>query len=207
MPSESSELEVLSKKLYTDYLSKMPSAGKGKNPLERAGTLLLHLKKAGKGWTQANQSGTGPGVGNPNQYPKEAPSQPKQRESDQPNRSPLTNELLDLGEELLGDLDYEDVEEADPGPDLEIAQAIAHIPQADACADVERQEVRPPPGFEPEVVKAGYNVNLVRSDQAEPGLSSPVTAGEEQMLDVEKSQPKAPGNGQPGQNPDQAADN
>ena len=184
----------------------MPSAGRGKSPLGRAGTLLLHLKKAGKGWTQANQSGTGLGVGNPNWYPKETPSQSKQGESDQPSRSPLTNELLEPGEELLGELDYEDVEETDPGPDPEIAQAVAHIPQVDACADVEMQDVRPPPGFEPKVAKAGYDVNLVRSDQTEPGSSSPVTAGEDQMLDVEESQPKAPGNGRPGQNPDQAAD-
>ena len=196
--SESSELEVLSKKLHAEYLSKMPSAGQGKSPLGRAGTLRLHLKKVEKGWTQANQSGTGPGVGNPNQYPKEAPSQSKQEELNQPSRSPLTNELLDPGEELLGELDYEDVEETNPGPDPEIAQAVAHIPQVDACADVKMQEVRPPLGFEPEVVKAGYDVNLVRSDQTEPGSSSPVMVGEDRMLDVEESQPRAPGNGRPG---------
>ena len=204
---ESSELEVLSEKLYTEYLSKMPSTGKGKSPLGRAGALWLHLKKAEKGWTQANRSGTGLGVGNPNPYPKEAPSQSKQEESNQPSRSPLTNELLDPGEELLRELDYEDVEETNPGPDPEIAQAITHIPQVDACADVEMQDVRPPPGFEPEVVKASYDINLVRSDQAELGSSSPVTAGEDRMLDVEESQPRAPGNGRPGHNPDQAIDN
>ena len=207
MPGESSELEVLSEKLHTEYLSKMPSAGGGRSPLGRVGTLRIHLKKAEKGWTQANQSGTGPGVGNLNQYPKEAPSQSKQEKSNQPSCSPLTNELLDPGEELLGELDYEDVEESNPGPDPEIAQAITHIPQVDVCADVEMQHVRPPPGFEPEVVKAGYDVNLVRSDQAEPGSSSPVMAGEDRMLDVEESQPRAPGNGQPGHSPDQAADN
>ena len=85
MPGESSELEVLSEKLYAEYLSKMPSAGGGKSPLGIAGTLQLHLKKAEKGWTQANQSSTGPGVGNPNQYPKEAPSQSKQGKSNQPS--------------------------------------------------------------------------------------------------------------------------
>ena len=207
MPGESSELEVLSEKLYAEYLSKMLSAGGGKSPLGRAGTLRLHLKKAEKGWTQANQSSTGPGVGNPNRYPKEAPSQSKQGKLNQPSHSPLTNELLDPGEELLGELDYEDVEETHLGPDPEIAQAVAHIPQVDAYADVEMQDVQPPPGFEPEVVKAGYDVNLVHSDQAEPGSSSPVTAGEDRMLDVEESQPRAPGNGWPGHNPDQAADN
>ena len=120
----------------------------------------------------------------------------------QPSCSPLTNELLDPGEELLGDLDYEDVEEINPDPDLEIAQAVANIPQVDVCADVEMQDVWPPPGF-----KAGCDVNLVRSDQPEPGSSSPVTVGEYWMLDVEESQPRAPGNGRPAHNLDQAADN
>ena len=191
MPGESLDLEVLSEKLYTEY-SKMPSAGRRKSPLGRAGTLRLHLKKAEKGWTQANQSGTSPGVDNPNQYPKGPSSQSKQGKFNQPSHSPLTNELLDPGEELLGDLDYEDVEEINPDPDLEIAQAVANIPQADVCADMEMQDVRPPPGFEPEVVKAGCDINLVCSDQPEPGSSSPVTAGEDQMLDVEKSHPRAP---------------
>ena len=207
MPSESSELEVLSEKLYTQYSKKLPSVGGVKSPLGRAGTLRLHLKKVGKGWTQSSQSGTGPGVGNPNRYPKEASSQSKQGKSNQPSRSPLTNELLDPGEELLEELDYEDVEEINPEPDLEIAQAVAHIPKVDICDDVEMQDVQPPLGFEPEVVKAGYDVNLVCSDQPEPGSSSPVTAGEDRMLDVEESQPRAPGNGRPGHNPDQAADN
>ena len=207
MPGESSELEVLSEKLYTEYSKKMPSAGEGKSPLGRAGTLRLHLKKVEMGWTQTSQSGTGPGVGNLNRYPKEVSSQSKQGKSNQPSRSPLTNELLDPGEELLGELDYEDVEEINPEPDPEIAQAVAHIPKADVCDDVEMQDVQPPLGFEPEVVKARYDVNLVCSDQPEQGSSSPVTAGEDWMLDVEESQPRAPGNGQPGHNPNQATDN
>ena len=207
MPGESSELEVLSEKLYTEYCKKLPSAGRGKSPLGRAGTLRLHLKKAEKGWTQASQSGAGPGVGNPNRYPKEVSSKSKQEKSNQPSHSPLTNELLDPGEELLGELDYEDVEEINPQPDPEIAEAIANIPQADVYADMEMQDMQPPPGFKLEVAKAGYDINLVCSDQPKPGSSSPVTAGEDRMLDVEESQPKAPGNGRPGHNPNQAIDN
>ena len=207
MPGESSELEVLSEKLYTEYSKKLPSTGGGKGPLGRAGTLRLHLKKAEKGWTQAIQSSTGPGVGNPNRYPKKMSPPSKPGKSDQPGCSPLTNELLEPGKELLGELDYEDVEEINPQPDLEIAQAVANIPQADVYADVEMQDIRPPPGFEPEVARARYDVNLVRSDQPEPGSSSPVTVGEDRMLDVEESQPKAPGNGRPGHNPNQAIDN
>ena len=99
------------------------------------------MKKAEKGWTQASQSGTGQGVGNPNRYPKEVSSKLKQGRSGQPSHSPLTNELLEPGEELLGDLDYEDGEEINPRPDPEIAQAITNIPLADAHADVEMQDI------------------------------------------------------------------
>ena len=166
MPGESSELEVLSEKLYTEYSKKLPSTGGGKGPLGRAGTLRLHLKKAEKGWTQASQSGTGPGVGNPNRYPKKMSSPSKLGKSDQPSHSPLTNELLEPGEELLRELDYEDVEEINQQLDPEIAQAVANIPQADIYADVEMQDIRPPPGFEPEVAKAGYDVNLVMVNRA-----------------------------------------
>ena len=39
------------------------------------------------------------------------------------------------------DLDYEDMEEINPGPDPEIAQAVTNIPLADAHADVEMQDI------------------------------------------------------------------
>ena len=166
MPVESSELEVLSEKLYTEYCKKMPSAGGVKSPLGRAGTLRLHLKKAEKGWTQAGQSGTGLGAGNPNRYPKEVSSKSKPGKSNQPGRSPLTNELLEPGEELLGQLDSEDVEEINPEPDPEIAQAVVNIPQANVYADVEMQDIRPPPGFEPEVTKV--DTTLIWSARTNP---------------------------------------
>ena len=69
------------------------------------------------------------------------------------------------------------MEETNLGPDPEIAQAVAHIPQADTCADVEMQDVRPPPGFEPEVVKTGYNVNLVHLGPSRTGLIFPGYGG------------------------------
>ena len=189
----------MSERLYTDYLRKKPSTGEMKIPLGRA-ALWLHLKRSEKS--------TGPGVGNPNRYSQGSTLPTTARENrTRPAVSPLTNELLDPGEELLGELDYEDVEEINPDPDPEIAQAVVHIPRADGSADVEMQDIRPPPGFEPEVIKAGYDVNLVRLGQPEPGSSSPVTAREDQMLDVEESQPRAPGDGRPGHNPDQAVDN
>ena len=98
-------------------------------------------------------------------------------------------------------LDYEDVEENDPGvPDPEIVQVVAHIPQANAFADVEMQESQPPPGFELEVSRSGYDVNLVHSNPPEPGLTSPVTAVENQMLD--RASCRTPGAGWPGTNED-----
>ena len=112
--------------------------------------------------------------------------------------SPLTSELLAPDEELTEVLDYEDVEENDPGvPDPEIAQAVAHIPQANAFANVEMQESHPPPGFEPEVSRSGYDVNLVCSNPTELGLTS---VRENEMLDGVTS--RTPGAGRPGTNED-----
>ena len=123
------------------------------------------------------------------------------RQTVQPGCSPLTSELLAPDEELTEVLDYEDVEENDLGvPDPEIAQAVANIPQADAFADVEMQESHQPPGFEPEVSRSGYDVNLVHSNPTEPGSTSPVTARENEMLDGATS--RNPGAGRLGTNED-----
>ena len=104
------------------------------------------------------------------QTPKEANKPQESKRVTQPGRSLLTSELLALGEELIEDLDYEDVEETDPGqPDPEIIQTVAHIPQADAWADVEMQESHSPQGFEPEVTRSGYDVNLVHTNPTELG--------------------------------------
>ena len=107
-------------------------------------------------------------MGHPSQTPKKTSKPQESEQTVQPGCSPLTSELLALDEELTEVLDYEDVEENDPDvPDPEIAQAMAHIPLADAYADVEMQESHPPPGFEPEVNRSGYDVNLVRSNPTE----------------------------------------
>ena len=83
---------------------------------------------------------TGPDVGHPYQTPKEVAKAQENVGAVQPGCSPLTNELLGPEEELIGELKYEDVEETNLGPDLEIAQAVAHIPKADNWADIEMQE-------------------------------------------------------------------
>ena len=141
------------------------------------------------------------GMGQLSRTPKETSKLQESEQIVRPGRSPLTNELLALDEELTEMLDYEDVEENDPGvPDPEIAQAVAHIPQADAFADVEMHESQPPLGFEPEVSRSGYDVNLVRSNPTEPGLTSPVMAMENQMLDGASS--RTPCAGRPGTNED-----
>ena len=87
-------------------------------------------------------------MGHPYQTPKEANKPQESKQVAQPGHSLLTSKLLAPGKELIGELDYEDVEEADPGnPDLEIIQAVAHIPKADTWADVEMQESHSPPRF------------------------------------------------------------
>ena len=70
MPGESSELEVPSEKLYTEYSKKMPSVGGGKSPLGRAGTLWLHLKKAGKGLDPSKSERYRPGCWEPESVPQ-----------------------------------------------------------------------------------------------------------------------------------------
>ena len=95
-------------------------------------------------------------MGHPYQTPKETNKPQEGEQVDQPGRYPLTSKLLAPGEELIGDLDYEDVEEADPGqPDLEIIQAVAHIPQADTWADVEMQESHSPRVLNPRLPGPG----------------------------------------------------
>ena len=123
-------------------------------------------------------------MGHPFQTPQETSKLQESEQNVRPGRSPLTSELLAPDKELTEVLDYEDVEENHLGvPDPEIAQVVAHIPKADAYADVEMQESQPPPGFEPEVSRPGYDVNLVHSNPTEPGLTSPVTVMENEMLD------------------------
>ena len=142
-----------------------------------------------------------PGMGHLSRTPQETSKPQESEQTVRPGRSPLTSELLAPDEELTEMLDYEDVEENDLGiPDPEIAQAVAHIPQADAFADVEMQESQPLLGFEPEVSRSGYDVNLVCSNPTELGLTSPVMAMENEMLDGASS--RTPGAGRPGTNKD-----
>ena len=172
--------------------------------------MKLHLKRAtqGEGWSHVEPKDSDPDVGRPYQTPKEANKPQESKQVGQPGRSPLTSELLAPGKELIGELDYEDMEEADPGrPDPEVIQAVAHIPQANAWADVEMQESHSPPGFEPEVSRSGYDVNLVHTNPTELGSTSPVTAQEDKMLDGANS--RTPGAGRLGtdENPGRTEDN
>ena len=204
---ESSELEVVLEKMYSEQL--LHSKGRGKlitsSGLTKVGqgdALKLHLKRTawGEGWS-VEMRDSGPTVGHPSPANQETGKPQESEQTVRPGRSPLTSELLAPDEELTEVLDYEDVEENDASmPDPEIAEAVAHIPQADAFADVEMQESHPPPGFEPEVSRSGYDVNLVRSNPTEPASTSPVTARENEMLDGATS--RTPGAGRPGTNGD-----
>ena len=149
-----------------------------------------------------------PSVGRQSRTLQETSKPPESEQTVRPSHSPLTSELLAPDEELTEVLDYEDVEENDPDvPDLEIIQAVAHIPQADAFADVEMQESQPPPSFEPEVSRSGYDVNLVRSDPAEPASTSLVTAMEKQMLDGASSRTPGAGRLDTNKDPGRSEDN
>ena len=172
--------------------------------------MKLHLKRGTQGerWSHVEPKDMGPEVGRPYQTPKEASKPQEGEQVAQPGRSPLTSELQAPGKEVIGELDYEDMEEDDPDrPGPEIIQAVAHIPQANAWADVEMQESHSPLGFEPEVSRPGYDVNLVHTNPTEPGSASLVMAGEDNMLDEVNS--RTPGAGRPrtDENPDRTEDN
>ena len=114
-------------------------------------------------------------------------------EACQAGRSPLTEELLTPGEDLTTVLDGYDIPE-----EQELAQAISSILAHMDTADVEMEEVNVTTGFEPEVGRTGYDVNLIwHLDDTTPGSISPVTAQESQMLDEDLTS-KAPGTGRPG---------
>ena len=207
---KSSELEVILEKRYSEQLLRSKGTPRrwkrASTPeLTKAGqgdALKLHLKRAarGEGWS-VEMRDSGPSVGHPSQTSQETSKRQESEQTFQPGHSPLTSELLALGEELTEVLDYEDVEENDLGvPDPEITQAVAHIPQAGTFANVEMQESHPPPGFEPKVSRSGYDVNLVRSNPTELGSTSLVTARENEMLDGATS--RTPGASWPGTNED-----
>ena len=225
VPGESSELEVVLEKKYSEELLRPKGRGKlmAENPtgpshkpllpptgLTKVGqreTLKLHLKRATRGDALSIED-LGLRVGHPSQSSLETSTQQEGGQTVQPGHSPLTSELLAPGEELTEVLDYEYVEENDLGiPDPEIAQAVAHILSVDAFVDVEMKESQPPPGFELEVSRSRYDVNLVCSNPTEPGLTSPVTAMENEMLDGVTS--RTPGAGRPGakEDPDHAKEN
>ena len=104
----------------------------------------------------------------------------------------MTEELLAPGESVttILDLQYEDPE---------IVQAVSNIPLCVDPADVEMEEEEEATGFEPEVGRVGYDVNLVwHSDDTGPGSASLVTAEENQLLDEGTHLIRAPGTGRPG---------
>ena len=100
------------------------------------------------------------------------PDAKKVQGTGQAGQSPLTEELLAPGESVttILDLQYEDPE---------IVQAVSNIPLCVDPVDVEMEEEEEATGFEPEVGRVGYDVNLVwHSDDTAPGSTSPVTAQE-----------------------------
>ena len=108
----------------------------------------------------------------------------------QAGRSPLTEELLALGEHITTILN-------DQYEDPEIEQAVANIPPHTDPVDVEMEDATS--GFESKVSHLGYDVNLIQhSGDTAPSSTSPVTAQENQLLDEDTGLTRAPGTGQLG---------
>ena len=150
-------------------------------------TIKLHLRKKapGQDWTHVTPKDDGPDV----RKHYETPRHQESVGTSQASRSPLTEELLALGEHVTTILD-------DQYEDQEIEQAVANIPPHTDPGDVEMEDATS--GFEPEVSHLGY-VNLVRhSGNTALGSTSPVTAQENQLLDKDAGLTRAPGTGRPG---------
>ena len=150
--------------------------------------IKLHLQKKapGQDWTHVTPKDNAPDVWK--HY--ETPRCQEGTGTSQAGRSPLTEELLAPGEHVTTVLD-------DQYEDPEIEQAIAHIPPCMDLANVEMEDVTS--GCEPKVSRSGYDVNLVQhSGDIAPGLTSPVTAQKNQLLDEDAGLTRAPGTGRLG---------
>ena len=163
--------------------------------MEHRETIKLHLwKKApGQDWTHVTPKDNGPNIGKC----YETPQHQESMGTNQAGRSPLTEELLAPEEHVTTVLD-------DQYKDPEIEQAVANIPLHTDPVDVEMKDATS--GFEPEVSCSIYDVNLIRhSGDIALGLTSPVTAQENQLLDEDAGLARAPGTGRPGteENPGQ----
>ena len=206
----SSVLAVTMERCYNEHIMDMAAQQKKKEQQERPGpkstpsskpisvkgrghreTLKLHLRKTalGAGWTPVPPKNVSPDVGKP----YETPQRQKTTEANQASHSPLMDELLALGEDLMTVLDEYDISE-----EQELAQAISSILPRTDTTDMEMEEVNVATGFEPEVGHMGYNVNLIwHSDDTTLGSISLVMPQESQMLDEDQTS-KAPGTGRPG---------
>ena len=202
-----SDLEVAMEMCYNKHIMDTAAQQKKKEQQEKPGqkanpsskltgiknmgcgeTIKLHLRKKapGQDWTHVTPKDNGPDIGK--HY--ETPQRQEGMGTSQAGRSPLTDKLLALGEHANTVLD-------DQYEDPEIEQVIANIPPCMDPVDVEMEDVTS--GFEPEVSHLGYDVNLVRhSGDTMPGLTSPVTAQENQLLDEDMGLTRAPGTGRPG---------
>ena len=203
----SSNLEVAIEMYYNQHLMDMAAQQKKKELQEKPGpkpalsskptgvknmghreTIKLHLRKKapGQDWTHILPKDDGPDIRKHDKTPRCQES----TGTSQAGRSPLTEELLAPGENVTTVLD-------DQYEDPEIEQAISNIPLHMDPADIEMEDA--PSGFEPEVSRSGYDVNLVRhSGNTAPGSTSPVTAQENQLLDEDAGLTRAPGTGRLG---------
>ena len=205
----SSDLEVAMEMCYNQHIMDTAAQQKKKEQQEKPGqkatpsskptgiknlglgcgeTIKLHLRKKalGQDWTHVTPKDDGPDV----RKRYKTPWRQENMGTNQAGRSPLTEELLAPGEHVTTVLD-------DQYEDPEIEQAVAHIPPHMDPADIKMEDATS--GFEPEVSRSGYNVNLIRhSGDTAPGLTQPVTAQENQLLDEDAGLTRAPGTGRPG---------
>ena len=163
----------------------------GLKTMEYRESIKLHLKKTamGEGWSHIPPKDKGPDISQ--RY--ELPRYQDNTGVSQAGRLPLKDELLAPGEDVTTVLNYQDDTQEDP------EKAVMNIPPCSDKADVEMQDVSTPLGFEPKFSCTGYDVNLVQlSDDTALGSTSLVMAQENEMLDEDPAQTKAPGVGRLG---------
>ena len=161
----------------------------------------------GESWTRLPGKESGPDVGQPyeprrswtdeNPTVLDNPDDTKGAEAtgENPGHSPLEREL-DPQSEVTSLLDYDDVVDQDLDEDPETAAAVASI-LAPEDMEMKDAEAAPGTGFNPELMRLGFDQHFARGTAAdEPGSTSPVTPRDDALLNDPVG--RVPGDGRPG---------
>ena len=187
----------------------LPAGETPRPPVGRGAILKAKLDKMnmGKGCTRLPGKESGPDMGQPYEPRRrrtdedptilDNPDDTKGAEAtgENPSHSPLSREL-DPQSEVTSLLDYDDVVDQDLDGDPETATAVASI-LAPEDVEMKDAEAAPGAGFNPELMRLGFDQHFARGTAAdEPGSTSPVIPRDDALLNDPVG--RAPGDGRPG---------